>query len=108
MAKHVSSNPDQAEAFEISLQRHEAILKKHDWKQLSEVSFLQWDQKHYENLEAPERLYLRNQVTEAALGEEARFPSGSRIKLYQRLGCMEFPAVQDIISYLADLKEKDV
>lgn len=108
MAKHVSSNPDLAEAFESSLQRHESILKKRDWNELSEIAFLRWSEEDTESLQAPEDLYLKNQFTESAMGNQVRFPLGSSFKLYRKLGCMEFPAVEDIVEYLEGLKQEDL
>jgi len=104
MAEHVRSNPELADVFEATLQRYENILKQRDWNRLSEIPFLKWSGGPPDDLEAPKDLYLRKVDTEAALGDRAKFPSGTKASLYRKLKCMELPKVSSIILHISDLR----
>src|SRR5947209_12982694 len=97
----VMARPDLAQEFEEILQRFSKLLTKQELEQLRTVPFLQSSQG---SLASPASLYLRTPHNVACLGDDAMFVAGSRTALYKRLGCMEQPKVEDILSYLSRLR----
>jgi len=67
---------------------------------LSDIPFLRSSSG---GLAAPRNLYIRNDVTIAALGRDAAFVAGSRLTLYCMLHCREQPRARDIVAHLTCL-----
>ncbi len=101
----VETQPDLAPEFEETLQKFSRILTKQEFEKLKTVAFLQSSQG---KLASPATLYLRTPHTLACLGDDAKFITGSRTALYKRLGCMEQPKADDILTYLTKLRSQGI
>lgn len=103
MAQLVAEDPTRAEAFETILHRRRALLTRSVLAELRDIEFLR---SSAGGLGAPRRLYLRNPVTLAAVGEQAAYVAGKRLDLYRTLGCSEHPRATDIIEHLSQLSQQ--
>lgn len=101
----VETRPDLAQEFEETLQRFSKLLTKQELEQLRTIAFLQSSQGR---LASPSTLYLRTPHNVACLGDDARFVAGPRTALYKRLGCMEQPKMEDVVSYLSRLRSQGI
>ena len=101
-AQMVENDHSLAERFEETLDMFRELLTSKVVSELAGVSFLR---SSTGGTSTPPSLYLRNALNVAALGNEAPFVSGSRVKLYKRLGCMSVPRACHIIDNLSQLRE---
>jgi hypothetical protein len=100
-ARMVQSDPGAAEAFERFLARHVDLLKRRTVVDLRDVRFLLSTRG---DLRAPTDLYIRSRLTLAILGDSAVYAAGRNRALYRKLGCLDRPTSQDIVSHLQTLQ----
>ena len=100
-ARIVAAQPDLAADFEDLLQRSGRLMTARVIQKLGEIAFLRTSQ---ETMARPTETYLRNPLNMACLGKSAPFVLGSRVSLYERLGCMGSPCAADILAHLTDLR----
>ena len=98
----IQDHSDRAPAFEETLLKSGALLTPGLVKKLREIDFLR---DISGGLGAPQDLYVRNAHTLACLGAEGPFVAGDHTALYKRLGCRTVPRSDDVIAYLARLRE---
>jgi len=102
MARFVAEHPDHADRLEINLQRRRALLIETVLDTLAEIPFLR---SSVGGVAAPHRLYVRNAVTLACLGEGGPFVIGPRLELYRTLRCKALPRAGDIVAHLRRLAQ---
>jgi hypothetical protein len=98
LARFVASDPDRAEPFEAFLDQARARTLP---EELGNIPFLRCTDTL---LHAPRGVYLPNTLNNAALGDTGLFPAGTRMSLYERLGCRGVPKASDILQHLATLR----
>jgi len=100
-AQIVATQPNLAANFEDLLHRYSRLMTPKVVQKLRGIAFLRTSQ---ETAARPTETYLRNPLNQACLGKLTPFVLGSRVSLYERLGCMESPRVADILTHLVDLQ----
>ena len=104
-ARVVESHPNLAEDFEDTLWRFKDLLTLRIITDLSDIEFLKDSSG---GITKPSAVYIRTTLTSACVGTTGVFVVGSRLDLYKQLDCMGMPRSQDIVSYLASLRDQQM
>lgn len=104
-AKLVERDNSLAEAFENTLGGLSLLLTPKTIRQLKDIPFVR---SSLGGVAAPSRVYQKTKLTEACLGQESPFVTGSNRKLYERLQCPGEPRAADILKHLRNLRSSQV
>lgn len=103
-AQLIQEDPALAPSCEELLDNLSALLVPEVTGKLSQLRFLTGSDGA---LHRPRDIYQRTRVIEDTLGADAVFPAGTRLRLYERLGCPDRPKALDILGHLSRLREQN-
>ena len=102
-AEVVSAQPEMAPRLEKVLERRSReLLPPRTISRLASIEFILSNDG---NLRSPSSLYLDSAKNRACIGPSGPYPAGNAKKLYIRLGCQSRPTENQIMEYLATLRQ---
>ena len=102
-AEVVSAQPEMAPRLEKVLERRSRdLLTPRTISRLASIEFILSNDG---NLRAPSSLCLDSAKNRACIGPSGPYPAGNAKKLYVKLGCQSRPAENQIMGYLATLRQ---